>query len=245
MLAVYGHTVTWKHLILTAATLLLLMCVAALGVGWWAWQNLSARVILQEQDVQIRLPKELTVEAEVSRQVQVKIDQTLPLRVPVQADVSIALQQSVPMTVSIDTVIPIRMTVPIKQVIEINQEIELDTQVQTRVLGIAMTLPIKGKVPVKASVPIDLNIPIAHDLPVALVRTAHVTMQAPLRAHIDTVIETRVPIQQALSVPLTAPVSARLTFPQPVVHAGLDLMDLTIPFSAVTLGMREAPAPAR
>ncbi len=43
----------------------------------------------------------------------------------------------------------------------------------------------------------------------ALVRTAQVTMQAPLRAHIDTVIETQVPIRQALAVPLMAPVSAR------------------------------------
>ena len=120
---------------------------------------------------------------------------------------------------------------------------ELDTQVQTKVLGIAMTLPIQGKVPVKASVPIDLNIPIQHDLPVALVRTAQVTMQAPLRTHIDTVIETQVPIRQALAVPLMAPVSAKLTFPQPTVQAGLDLMDLTIPFRSVTLGVREASAP--
>ena len=125
------------------------------------------------------------------------------------------------------------------ETVEVDQVIDLDTQVQTKVLGIAMTLPIRGKVPVKASVPIEMNIPIHHDLPVALVRTAQVTMQAPLRAHIDTVIETQVPIRQALAVPLTAPVSARLTFPQPTVDAGLNLMDLTVPFNAVTLGWRE------
>lgn len=242
MLAVYGHTVTWKHLILTSAALLLLMSAVALAAGWWAWQNLAARVVLHEQNVQIRLPKELAIEAEVSRKVQVQVDQTVPLRVPIKQDLDIALKQTVPMTVSIDTVVPIRMTVPVKQVIEVDQVIELDTQVQTRVLGISMTLPIRGKVPVKASVPIDLNIPIEHDLPVAMVRTAQVTMQAPLRAHIDTVIETRVPIHQVLAVPLMAPVSARLTFPQPTVAAGLDLMDLTIPFNAVTLGWRETGA---
>ena len=51
-----------------------------------------------------------------------------------------------------------------------------------------------------------------------------------------------VPIRQALAVPLMAPVSARLTFPQPTVAAGLNLMDLTIPFNAVTLGWRETGA---
>jgi len=35
MLAVYGHAVTWKHLILTAVALLLLMCGVALAAGWW------------------------------------------------------------------------------------------------------------------------------------------------------------------------------------------------------------------
>lgn len=243
MLAVYGHAVTWKHLILTAGTLLVLMAALALLAGWWAWQNLAARVVLKEQAVQIRLPDALSVEAEVRRQVQVKLDQTLPLRVPIKHDLEIAMRQSVPMTVSIDTVVPVRMTVPVKQVIEVDQVIDLDTQVQTKVMGISMTLPIRGKVPVKASVPIDLQIPIEHDLPVAMVRTAQITMQAPLRAHIDTVIETKVPVRQALSVPLMAPVSARLTFPQPTVRAGLDLMDLTIPFNSVTLGLREAVAP--
>ena len=33
MLAVYGHTVTWKHLILTAAALLLLMSAVALAAA--------------------------------------------------------------------------------------------------------------------------------------------------------------------------------------------------------------------
>lgn len=39
MLAVYGRTVTWKHLILTAVALLLLMCGVALAAGWWAWRT--------------------------------------------------------------------------------------------------------------------------------------------------------------------------------------------------------------
>lgn len=243
MLAVYGHPVTWKHLILASFALLITMCGVALAAGWWAWQNLAARVVLHEQAVQIRLPEELAIKAEVSRNIQVKVDQTVPMRVPIQHDLDIAINQVVPMRVSIDTVVPIRMTVPVKQVIEVDQVIDLNTQVQTKVMGIAMTLPIQGKVPVKASVPIDLNIPIHHDLPVAMVRTAQVTMQAPLRTHVDTVIETQVPIRQALSVPLMAPVNATLTFPNPTVQAGLDLMDLTIPFRSVTLESRRRAEP--
>ena len=73
MLAVYGRVVTWKHLILTATGIFLLMGAASVGVAWWAWQNLAAQVVLKEQDVRIRLPEALAVEAAVSQQVQVRV----------------------------------------------------------------------------------------------------------------------------------------------------------------------------
>jgi hypothetical protein len=64
-----------------------------------------------------------------------------------------------------------------------------------------------------------------------------------------------VPVRESLALPVTEPVSARLTFPQQEIQAGLQLLDLTVPFEAVTLAPRRpvtaarppvpAPAPAR
>jgi hypothetical protein len=79
-------------------------------------------------------------------------------------------------------------------------------------------------------------------LPVALVTTASVRLTEPLRTQIDTVIESSVPIHEAMSLPVTAPVSAKLTFPQQHVQAGLNLLDLTVPFEAVTLAPRNRAA---
>lgn len=238
MVALYGRALTWKHLILTVLAVLGLMSGLAVLVGWWAWQNLAARVVLREQEVRVRLPRELAVQAEVSRAVSVRVDQTLPVRVPVRQALTIPLKDEIPIQVSIDTVLPLHLDVPVRQVIRIDQAVQLDTKVQTRVLGIPLTLPVRGLIPVQADVPVDLVIPVRQDLPVALVAPATVRIKEPLRTRIDTVIDTTVPVHAALSVPVLAPVSARLTFPQPNVAAGLNLMDVTVPFRSVALVRR-------
>jgi len=115
--------------------------------------------------------------------------------------------------------------------------------VRTRVLGIPLSLPVKGQVPVRADVPIDIVVPFKQDLPVALTTQARVRITEPLRTRIDTVIEAKVPIRESLALPIDEPVSARLTFPQQRVDAGLDLMELVVPFEAVSLGLRQRTQP--
>lgn len=238
MLAIYGRPVTWRHLILTGLLLLVLMSALAGVAAWWAWHNLAAQVVLKEQVADIRLPKSLAVQASVERKVQIKLDQTLPVRVPIQQDLSIPLTEAIPIKVSVDTMVPIEIDVPVKHVFKIDQVVNLDTQVRTKVLGIPMTLPVQGQIPVRAEVPIDLVIPVRKQLPVAMVTQATVRLSEPLRTRIDTVLETRVPLRGAMALALTAPVSATLTFPQQRVQAGLNLLDLTVPFDAVTLAPR-------
>ena len=125
MLAVYGHVVTWRHLVITAVLLLLSMAALAAGVAWWAWHNLAARVVLREQQALVRLPQELSVQASLTRKVVVKVDQVLPVRVPIQQDISIPLQDPIPVQVSIDTVVPVNLTVPVKHVFKLVRNIEV------------------------------------------------------------------------------------------------------------------------
>jgi hypothetical protein len=244
MLAVYGHVVTWRHLIVSAVLLVMLMASLAAGVAWWAWHNLAARVVLREQQALVRLPEELKVEASLSRNVLVHVDQVLPVRGPIHQDLSIPLKEPIPVQVSIDTVVPLNLTVPVKHVFKLDQVIDVDSTVRTRVLGISLSLPIKGQVPVRAEVPVDIVVPIKHELPVSLTTQARVRITEPLRTRVDTVVEAQVPIRESLALPISEPVQARLTFPQQQVQAGVDLMDLTVPFEAVTLALRRTPGVA-
>lgn len=244
MLAVYGRPVTWKMLVLTAALLILLMSASAAGIVWWVWENMAARVVLHEQDALVRLPESLAVQATVGQQVQVSIDTVLPITVPIDQVLTIPITQALPVRVSIDTQVPIALDVPVRQSIRVDQVVEVDGQVATRVLGIAMTVPVKGRIPVKADVPIDVVIPVRHTVPVVLITDATVRLRDPLRAHVQAQIKTQVPIRESLSLPVTRPVHATLRFPQRQVAAGLDLLDMTVPFNDVSFAPRDGTAAA-
>lgn len=229
-------SVTWRTLILSAVGLLVLMSVVAGGGAYWAWQHLTAHVVLRDQTAQIRMPAELAVRASVSNQVQVRLDQTLKIKVPVHETLSIPITEPIPLTVSVETSVPINFDVPIQHTLHVDQTIDLDTKVKTRILGFPVTLPIQGKVPLKADVPVSLVVPVRKQIPVSLNTPALIRLVEPLSARIDTVLDTQVPIRESFALPVTAPVNATLSFPSQTVQAGLAHMDLTLPLQAVVLG---------
>jgi hypothetical protein len=236
--------VTWRALILTAVGLSLLMAALTAAIGWWAWKNLATKVVLRDQQVDIVMPSELAVRATVSNEVQVRLDQVMTVRVPIHETLIIPMNTAIPLKVSIDTTVPIHLDVPVEHVLHVDQTMDLDTQVKTRILGFSVTVPIKGKVPLKADIPISLVIPVRKELPVSLTAPAMVRLTEPLKAQVDTVVTARVPIRETLSMPVTAPVNAMLTFPQQHVTAGLSLLDMTLPFDAITFGLKSAVVPA-
>jgi len=228
-------SVTWRALILGAIGLLVLMTAIAAGGAYWAWQHLTAHVVLRDQVAQIRMPSELAVRASVSNQVQVRLDQTLKIKVPVHETLSIPITEAIPLTVSVETSVPINFDVPIEHTLHLDQVIDLDTKVKTRILGFPVTLPIQGKVPLKADVPISLVVPVRKQIPVSLNTPALIRLVEPLSARIDTVLDTQVPIRESFALPVTAPVNATLSFPSQTVQAGLAHMDLQLPLQAVVL----------
>lgn len=228
-------SVTWRTLILSAVGLLVLMTAIAGGGAYWAWQHLTAHVVLRDQVAQIRMPAELSVRASVSNQVQVRLDQTLRIKVPVHETLSIPITEAIPLTVSVETSVPINFDVPIEHTLHLDQVIDLDTKVKTRILGFPVTLPIQGKVPLKADVPISLVVPVRKQIPVSLNTPALIRLVEPLSARIDTVIDAQVPIRESFALPVTAPVNATLSFPSQTVQAGLTHMDLKLPLQAVVL----------
>lgn len=234
---------TWRTLILSTLALLIVM-TAVVGFGaHWAWQNLSAHLVLRDQAASITMPRELAIQASVSNKVQVRIDQTLKVKVPVHETLSIPITEPIPLTVAVETSVPIHFDVPIEHTLHVDQVIDLDTKVKTRILGFNVTLPIQGKVPLKADVPISLVIPIRKQVPVSLNTPALIRLAEPLSARIDAVMDTEVPIRESFSLPITAPVNATLSFPSQAVKAGLTHMDIQLPLEAVRLERRPGTPP--
>ena len=243
LLMLYGRVVTWPELLAAVALLLVLMSLVALVGIWFAWHKLAVRVLLQDQQAVVTLPADLRVQAAVQHRIGVRIDQRIPVRLPLSQDVELPLTQALPVQVSLQTSVPVRLDVPIDQVIKIDQRIDVDTNVHTKILGFGVTLPIKGQVPIRADVPVHLHVPVSEDVPVTVQGPATVTLLQPLHAHVQTVLQTEVPIHESLSLPLTRPIDANLHFTQPRIEVGLSQLDMTVPFDAVGLSWR-GPLPA-
>lgn len=234
---------TWRTLILSTLALLIVMTAVTGWGAYWAWQNLSAHVVLRDQAASISMPSELAVRASVSNKVQVRIDQTLKVKVPVHETLSIPITEPIPLTVAVETSVPIHFDVPIEHTLHVDQVIDLDTKVKTRILGFAVTLPIQGKVPLKADVPISLVIPVRKQVPVSLNTPALIRLAEPLSARIDAVMNTEVPIRESFNLPVTAPVNATLSFPSQTVKAGLTHMDISLPLESLRLERVPEPRP--
>jgi hypothetical protein len=225
--------VTWRALLLTLLSLVLVISALAAGVTWWVWHTYAARVQLRDQSARIVMPRQLSVRADVRNMVAVRLDHDLPVQVPIKQTLSIPMRDPINLNVKVDTVVPIDLDVPVDQVIRVNQTIRLDTSVKTKILGFSVTVPIVGDVPLKADVPVKLSIPVHQRLPVSLTLPAQVQLSGPLPVKIDTVIKTVVPIHESLRLPVTAPVSATLHFPQQEVTAGLRFIDVVMPLSSL------------
>ena len=243
-----SRAVTWRSLLLASLLLMLVMSGLAAGGAYWAWTHLAAQVALPPQTADVTLPPALAIRATLSNKVQVQVNQDLHVRVPIRETLSIPLHDPIEIEATINTTVPIDLDIPIEHVLKVDQAIDLDTQVKTRVLGFAVTLPVKGRVPLRADVPISLVVPVRQRVPVSLTTPVVIRIHEPLQARVDTVLDTRIPIRESFSLPVTAPVNATLNFPQQRVTAGLQSMNVRLPLKAITLSpaapVASAAAPA-
>lgn len=236
--------VTWRTLLLSALALFIVLCIATVVTGYWVWHHVVAEVDLPEQTARVALPSQLAVRAAVTNNVQVRVRQVLPLKVPLHQTLSIPVPDPLQVDAQLQATIPLDLNIPVEQTLHVDQTLELNTAVKTRVLGFGVTLPIQGKVPLKLDVPIHMLIPVRQQLPLQLRLPASVQLTQPLQARLDTVLDTRVAVDEALNLPVTAPVDAVLSFPQRDVEAGLRLMRAEVPLQAIRFETRTRAMPA-
>ena len=232
--------VTVKTLVVFCCLLLMVLLAISGAVGLWVFNETNARFLLREQSGWIKFPDALNVVADINNAMQVHIDQVIPAQVPVKQAIDIPVRDDVNAVVTVDTHVPIALQVAVSDTIAIDQVVTIDTEVEVTVAGVAIDLPIKGDIPIKADVPINLVIPVEDDVPLQF--TAPVTLQLPepLHAQLDTVLDTQIPIQGVLQLPVTSQLEATLNFPPQPVEAGLYYLDLALPLNSIEFSTIEA-----
>lgn len=234
-----ARPVTWRTLLVTAAGLLGVLLVVSAGVAWWLVTNMEARFLIQDQRGWIRFPESLTVGTEIHDAVQVQVDQTIPAGVPVNQPLSIPVPDPIQAEVTVDTMIPVRMQVPVDDMLSIDQTIAVDAEVEVRVAGLPITLPIRGDIPIKADVPLQLMIDVDNQVPLQFTAPVTLRLPEPLETHLNTVIDTQIPIKGMLSLPVTSILETTLHFPTDPVEAGLYYLDVNLPLNTIRLAPLE------
>jgi hypothetical protein len=109
----------------------------------------------------------------------------------------------------------------------------VDTEVEVTVAGVTLDLPIRGDVPIKADVPLNLMIPVKDEVPLKFTSPVILRLHEPLHALLDTTLDTEIPVQGTLQLPVTSQIEATLNFPPKPVEAGLYYLDLALPLEDV------------
>lgn len=205
--------------------------------GWWLFQGLEARVRLQSQPALVSLPDAIPVTADVLNALDVQIDGDIAAKVPVNQHITVPIQETLRVTASVDSEVPIRMTVPVREHVLVDQVVPVNTKVQVRVMGYDLTLPVRGDIPIKALIPVNLDIPVDQRVKVQFTTPAEVNIAQSLTVPLKAVIESVVPINTQLSVPVQSALHAKVTIPQPV-PAIIEQADLRFPLRDLALSVK-------
>ncbi|MDX1695769.1 MAG: hypothetical protein R3208_18530 [Ketobacteraceae bacterium] len=231
--------VTLKTLLLVCLLMLLLLLGATAAATWWVFSETRARFLLREQTGWIRFPESLDVAADINNDMQVQVDQVIPAKVPIKQAIDIPVPGDINAVVEVDTRVPVAMDVVIKDTLRVDQTIPVDTEVEVTVAGVAIDLPIKGNIPIRADIPLNLTVPVRDNVPLQFTSPVRLRLSEPLHARLDTVLDTRIPIQGTLELPVTSQIEATLNFPPKPVEAGLYYLDLSLPLDEVEFSLRK------
>lgn len=232
-----NNPLTIKSLLLICTFILAILLSLSGGIGYWLYSETKARFLLREQSGWIKFPQSLNVKAQINNAMQVQVDQSIRSLVPIQQAIDIPVPGPIDADVTVDTKIPVDMNVAVSDKLTIDQTIPIDTEVEVMVAGVSISLPIKGNVPIKAEVPINLNIPVKDEVPLQFTAPVTLKLRDAIRAELDTTLDTQIPIQGTLELPVTSELEATLDFPQKPVEAGLYYFDLALPLNSIEFSM--------
>lgn len=223
--------------------LLLLVLLAGAVIGGalaalWVFSNVDARLVLADQHATVTTTEPFEVSARVTDRLRIRIDEHITTSVPVDVPLSLPVRDTLDIRAEFDAQVPIEMEVEVRDEIEIDQLIELDAVVDAFVLGDWHKLPIRGRIPVRATVPVNLLIPVDE--------VVHLQFTAPVRARIldnlnvplQTVINTTIPIQSEMNVPLLSDLHGVVRMPpDKPLHVLINYADLQLPLRTLKLGL--------
>lgn len=193
-----------------------LLVALALGVvsAGGVWLGLIVQVPIRNQPAGITLPELFAAVVEVNNQLDVAMKGEITASVPFRQTLTVPLRGRYDFDVEMKARVPVQFDVRFDGVIPVDTEaaVTIRTGINYKNLKSLRNLVIETTLPLRFPLPVNLDIPVDEVIDLTYVGPLSADINQDLLAPVDTVLQTRLPIDQTISTPVTAaiPLDVRL-----------------------------------
>ncbi len=210
-------------------------------LGYWLLMNLSLKLALKDQPGMVTLPPEFEATARVTNVLDLVMKGTIKAQVPFKQTLDLPLQGRYNTDVELDTVVPVKFTVSYDGTIPVNTIADITARANFnfqdvkgfRNLDIKAKLPMKFNLPVKLTAPVDTGLRFTYSGPMVM------GLDQVIRADVDTLINTRLEVNQQVSAPVTAEIPLHVRAPTHPLKAIITDANLAVRLDSLRLGVAE------
>lgn len=188
----------------------LAVIVLGLVLGFVLYTRIVIGIGLQDQKALLHLPETLIVQTRAEEEAAIALQGRVAVDVPFKHDaLPLPLKGTYKANLSLDTMVPLRMTIEYEDVIAIDTTvvIEGDTKLISKWLP---RMPLEGRLPLKLDLPVSLKVPV--DTQIRFVYDGPVTVGFNQTIHptVDTTLRTAINLNEEISAPITNVFDARV-----------------------------------
>lgn len=189
----------------------LIVVLLGLVVGYLLYSRLLLSLTLEDQAALLNLPENLVVNTQAQEKADITLRGDVGVDVPFKDDaLALPLKGNYRAKLSLDTQVPISMNIHYQDVIPVETTVSIagDTSL---VYGWLPKLPLRGDIPIKLMVPVDLDIPVDTAIRFVYSGPVDIGLDQTVYPPVDTVLHSRIHLDQDVSAPITNHFDARIT----------------------------------
>lgn len=191
--------------ILSGRKLWLSLAVAFAGgfLGFYLYAYMAMAVHLRDQQAILKLPAHIRANAAATHTFDIQMNGNISTQVPVKQRLAVPLQGEYPASIRLKTQIPLAFKLHYKDSIHIKTWVDISGTTDL-VLPQAFLpkFPLSARIPLELDVPVDLQIPVNTSMLLDYNGPVRFSLNQTIHTPINTVLNTRLPIDREVSVPL-------------------------------------------
>ena len=206
-------------------------------IGLALIQRLVIGLQIQNIPGAVTLPPEVEGFAEVTDNIDILLQGEIAAEVPLRQTLSLPLQGRYSADVEIDTLAPVDFTITYDGTIPVDTIATIEALADFNFQDVKRyrQLPVTAKLPMQMNLPVSLRVPVKDEVRIRHRGRVSMEIDQTIEAPVDTLIKTRLPVNQEINAPVTARLALRAQFPQTPQRAIINQADLRLPLDTLRL----------